>query len=64
MKKFIARSIMILCLFCAAAVPALAGEAPGQAPPAMSQPAARQPPLRHLPPPPRRPLPVTQKALE
>ena len=40
MKKFIGSSIMILCLFCAAAAPALAGESPGQALPAMSQPAA------------------------
>jgi Amt family ammonium transporter len=53
MKRLIGISIMILCLLCAAAAPALAAEAPGQASPALSQPAAATPAA-----------PVTQKALD
>ena len=64
MKKFIGSSIMILCLFCAAAAPALAGESPGQERPAMSQPVA---PATAGPAPAAAPAPsapVTQKALD
>jgi ammonium transporter, Amt family len=58
MKRFIGISIMIICLFSATAVPALAEEAPGQAPPAVSQPAAPAP-IALTP-----SAPVTQKALD
>jgi Amt family ammonium transporter len=64
MKRLIGISIMIICLFCAAAVPAVAEEAPGQAPPALSQPAA---PATAVPTPVAAPAPsapVTQKALD
>ena len=52
---------MMLCLFCAAAVPALAAETPGQASPAVSQPAAPAAPAAAAPAP---SAPVTQKALD
>ena len=64
MKRFIVILIMIICLFPAAAVPALAGEAPGQTPPTVSQPAA---PATAAPTPAAAPVPsapVTQKALD
>ena len=59
MKRFIGISIMMICLFCAAAAPALAEEAPGQAPPALGQPAAPAPAAAPAP-----SAPVTQKALD
>ncbi len=60
MKRFIGISIMMICLLCAAAAPALAEEAPGQASPALSQPAAPAPAAAA----PAPSAPVTQKALD
>ena len=59
MKRLIGISIMMLCLLCAAAAPALAAETPGQASPALSQPAAPAPAAAPAP-----SAPVTQKALD
>jgi Amt family ammonium transporter len=59
MKRFFWITIMMICLICAAAAPALAEEAPGQASPALAQPAA---PASAAAPSPS--APVTQKALD
>lgn len=59
MKRLIGIMIMMLCLLCAAAAPALAEEAPGQASPALSQPATPAPTAAPTP-----SAPVTQKALD
>jgi ammonium transporter, Amt family len=59
MKRLIGISIMMLCLLCVAAAPALAAETPGQASPALSQPAV---PASDAAPAPA--APVTQKALD
>ena len=59
MKRLFGITIMMICLFCAAAAPALAEEAPGQASPALAQPAA---PASAAAPSPS--APVTQKALD
>ncbi|OHE33927.1 MAG: ammonia permease, partial [Syntrophus sp. RIFOXYC2_FULL_54_9] len=59
MKKFIGISIMMICLLWAAAAPALAEEAPGQASPALSQTATPTPAAVPAP-----SAPVTQKALD
>jgi Amt family ammonium transporter len=59
MKRFIGFSIMMIGLLCAAVIPALAEESPGQAPPALSQPAAQAPAAAPSP-----SAPVTQKALD
>ncbi len=64
MKRIIGISIIMLCLLCAAAAPALAAETPGQASPALSQPAA---PAAAAPVPAAAPAPaapVTKKALD
>ncbi|MHB8770188.1 MAG: ammonium transporter [Syntrophales bacterium] len=54
MKRCISIAIMLFCLFCAAAAPAFAEEAPAQAQPAVAAPAAA----------PAASAPVTQKALD
>jgi len=59
MKRIIGMMMVALCLFCAAAVPASAEEAPGQAPPAVSQPAVPGPAAAPAP-----AVPVTQKTLD
>jgi Amt family ammonium transporter len=59
MKRFIGISIMMICLFCVAAAPALAAETPGQESPTLGQPAAPAPAA-----PPAPSAPVTQKALD
>ena len=60
MKRFIGMIFIMLYLLFAAAVPAFAEEAPGQAPAAVSQPAAPAAPAA----PPAPSAPVTQKALD